>query len=71
MGEFVIENSKLKEKEFISNLIKSHMGQWNINKDGNIILPKPKSESEKLVHIADFLSSRKYLNIEFYGNEII
>lgn len=70
MGNFILENSKLDEKEIISNMIKSHMGQWNTNKNSNVILPKPITKLEKIVHISDYLASRKYLNINFIGNEI-
>ena len=41
------------------------MGQWNTDKRENIILPKPKSEVEKIVHLADYLASRKDIDISF------
>lgn len=51
--------------EDIARLIETHMGQWNTDKRENIILPKPKSEVEKIVHLADYLASRKDIDISF------
>lgn len=48
----------------IGALVESHMGQWNTNKHSSIILRKPQDEDEMLVHIFDFLASRKYINID-------
>ena len=54
-----------KEIEIITNTIKSHMGQWNTNKYTNIILPKPQNKYQLFVHMCDFLSSKKYLDVNF------
>lgn len=45
---------------FIANCIVSHMGQW----DNNGKLPKPETDSEKFVHMCDYLASRKYLTCD-------
>lgn len=52
-------------KERITELIASHMGQWNKNKVGEEVLPKPESEAEKFVHMCDYLASRKDLEVIF------
>lgn len=58
------EYSKLSlQVEQIKRMVKSHMGQWNTDKEGNVILPKPEKEDEKFVHLCDYLASRKFLNI--------
>lgn len=49
----------------ITQAIKSHMGKWNCDKEGNEILPKPKTEMEKFVHLCDYLASRKRLEYIF------
>ena len=49
-------------KQFIAGLCASHSGQWNTNKKGEEIMPKPKSDSEKMVHECDILSSRPDLD---------
>ena len=36
----------------------SHSGEWNTNKKGEEIMPKPKTEYEKLIHVCDILASR-------------
>ena len=50
---------------YIAKAISSHMGQWNIDKKSDLSLPKPTSESQKLLHLADYLASRKSLNVDF------
>lgn len=48
--------------EMIANNIRSHMGEWNTDyKSKKEIMPKPSSETEKFVHMCDYLASRKYL----------
>ena len=46
----------------IVNCIKSHMGIWNKDREGNEMLPKPQTQIEKLVHLADYIASRKYID---------
>ena len=53
------------EKELVCGIISAHMGQFNTSKKHpDIILPKPKNKYELMVHLADYLSSRK--DIEVY-----
>lgn len=48
----------------ISNAVKRHMGQWSRNQRSKIILEEPKNRIDKLVHLSDYLSSRKFLNFD-------
>ena len=50
--------------ELIATAIESHMGQWNSSKYDSEILPKPKTGLQVFVHLADYLSSRKYMGFE-------
>lgn len=50
--------------DLISSCIASHMGQWNTNKYSKIELPLPESKLQKLVHICDYLASRKSLTVD-------
>lgn len=50
--------------DIIKSNVQSHMGQWNKDKAGNEILPKPSSSSEVFTHLCDFLSSRKNILVE-------
>ena len=55
-------------KEFADNvapLIASHMGQWNTSKFDRTVLPKPETKIQKIVHLCDYLASRKYLEVIF------
>lgn len=59
-----IKNAYPYEKAlFIYNAVISHMGQWNTN--GSSELPVPKTQDQKILHLADFLASRKDINLEF------
>ena len=56
-------------EEYINNvchLVESHMGQWNTSKyEPDVELPKPIKPEQQLVHLADYLASRKYLEVKF------
>lgn len=51
----------------LGDCILAHAGQWNCDYDGNVILPVPTNSLEVLVHLADYIASRKYID---YGFEI-
>lgn len=48
----------------ICSCISSHMGQWCENENSSFILPTPKTELEKFVHLCDYLASRKFLEVK-------
>lgn len=50
---------------FIANCIASHMGQWNTSSRSDEVLPKPVTMYQQLIHLADFLASRKDLEVHF------
>ena len=56
--------------EDLYNMIASHMGPWNKDYDGNEILPVPKTAKERFVHMCDYLSSKKFLDVEFDNIDI-
>lgn len=64
-----LTDNSIVDEEYINNvctLVESHMGQWNTNKyEPDVILPKPESKAQQLVHLADYLASRKYLEVKF------
>ncbi len=56
----------------IVSMTASHMGKWTTNSyEPNIILPLPKTVEEKFVHMCDFLSSRKFVHVDFDEKESI
>lgn len=62
---FVTTNEKeFYQHEYIWSSIASHMGIWNKDREGKEILPKPHNGYQKLVHLADYIASRKYINFE-------
>lgn len=76
MADYLLENEKNIEmsKEdiiIVANLIRKHMGPWTRDFSGKVILEEPTSDMEKFVHLCDYLSSRKFLDITFENNDII
>lgn len=64
----------LKENEILllRNAIEAHMGQWNVDYNGNEVLPKPSNKYQRFVHMCDFLASKKFLEVEFdQSNNIV
>lgn len=57
------------EITYMASAVKSHMGQWNTDKRSDIVLPKPKSFIEAMVHMADYLASRKDIEVQFSDEE--
>lgn len=50
----------------IADGIASHMGQWNKDyKTDEIVAPVPATELQFFIHLCDYLSSRKYVEINF------
>jgi len=75
MSDFILNNEdKLliseNDSKFVSDLIRSHMGPWNKDKQGNVIMPVPKTREETLIHLCDYIASRNFLNVCFENNEI-
>lgn len=56
----------------ITKCILSHSGKWNTKYNSKEeIIPKPKTNIEKLVHLADYIASRKYINMYDLNNNKI
>ena len=69
-AKFVRENCFLEKRdvEIIAHAIEAHMGQWNTDtKTHEVLLPKPTTKYQKTLHLADYLSSRKDLDMSFDG----
>lgn len=45
----------------LSYNIASHMGRWTTSKYSTEQLPEPDNEIKKLIHLADYIASRKYV----------
>lgn len=58
------------EVELLARVISSHMGIWNKDFNDNEVLPKPNDKYERFVHMCDFLSSKKFINVSFDGIDI-
>ena len=59
------------EIELVADTISRHMGQWNTDKKTNIELPKPNNKFARMVHVADYLASRKCLTMDFSDYAVI
>lgn len=70
MGKFILDNYKefditKEDAEFMNDVIKTHMGPWTTDYDGNEVLEKPKNKYQNFVHMCDFLASRKCILLPF------
>lgn len=53
------------ELDLMADAISKHMGQWNTDKKSSIVLPKPNEKFSRMLHVADYLASRKCLTMDF------
>ena len=59
------------DRVFLSKVISSHMGQFNTDKrHPDIILPKPQDKYQAILHLADYLASRRDIDMKFEGIEV-
>ena len=70
IAEFILNNKDKttltdEEIQLIVSSIKTHMGEWTTSAYSDIVLPKPEDKNQKLVHVCDYLSSRKFLSVKF------
>ena len=70
MGKFILDNYKefditKEDAEFMNDVIKTHMGPWTTDYDGNEVLEKPKNKYQNFVHMCDYLASRKCILVPF------
>lgn len=50
--------------EKVAPLVAAHSGQWTSSKYSQIELPEPKTKLEKIVHLVDYIASRRYVEIK-------
>ncbi len=53
------------DAKFMADVIKTHMGPWTTDYNGNEVLEKPKTKYQSFVHMCDYLASRKCLLVPF------
>ena len=75
MGKFILDNKdkiglNMEDATFMNDVIKTHMGPWTVDYDGNEVLEKPKTKYQNFVHMCDFLASRKCILVPFDDNNI-
>ena len=76
MADFIVDNYKeigldKEDAKFMGDVIKTHMGPWTTDYNGNEILEKPKTKYQNFVHMCDYLASRKCLQVPFDKNSKI
>lgn len=52
------------EKILVKSGIERHSGQWVNDYKGNKILEEPKTKLDKAIHLADYIASRKHIEIQ-------
>ena len=65
-SNFIKDNLNLPapDVDFICSAVESHMGQWNTSKHSSESLPTPETTPQKALHLADYLASRKGIEME-------
>ena len=60
-----IEDAELKTMVWfvIIPMIESHMGPWTDNPRHSVKLPRPSTEEAQIIHLADYLASRKSIEV--------
>lgn len=77
MAEYIKENASTLEEltseeiTFLGDVIKTHMGPWTTDYNGNDVLERPKTKYQNFVHMCDYLASRKCLLVPFDENNNI
>ena len=76
MAEFLMEYEEeigleMEDIEFLGDVIKTHMGVWTKDYNGNEVLEPPKTKYQNFVHMCDFLASKKFLLVPFNDNNEI
>lgn len=76
MADYIEEekdNLKLTDtdRKLVCDVIKTHMGVWTTDYNGNEVLEKPKTKYQNFVHMCDYLASRKCILIPFDANNNI
>lgn len=76
MANFVLEEAdnlevSKEEAKFVADVIKTHMGVWTTDYNGNEILEKPRTKYQNFVHMCDYLASRKCILLPFDDNNNI
>lgn len=76
MAEYVMDNEEslgleMEEIEFLYDVIKTHMGVWTKDYNGNEVLEAPKTKYQNFVHMCDALASKKCILIPFDKNNKI
>lgn len=57
------------ELEMAAKACECHMGQWSTDKRSSIVLPKPADKYGKLLHVCDYLASRKDIEVLFENTD--
>ncbi len=70
MANYILEKQKeialsKEDAAFIADVIKTHMGPWTTDYNGNEVLEKPKTKYQNFVHMCDFLAAKKFLQVPF------
>ena len=76
MADYIIDNEEkldleVEEIEFLTDVIKTHMGIWTTDYNGVEVLEKPVTKYQNFVHMCDYLASRKCLLLPFDANNEI
>lgn len=67
-AELLMSDSEI---ELLCSVIRTHMGPWTTDYNGEEVLEAPKTKYQNFVHMCDYLASRKCLLVPFDDNNCI
>lgn len=53
--------------DLMTEAVEAHMGKFNTSTRESTVLPVPKTKMQRILHLADYLASRKNLEVKFDG----
>lgn len=62
LGCGIISDEEIKG---IASAIGTHMGQFTTSPRSSVVLPEPKDKTQQMLHLADYLASRKDIEVLF------
>ena len=53
--------------DIVADLIETHSGQWNKDREGNVVMRKPTTDLAHFVHLCDYIASRRFIRYDMDG----
>ena len=58
------QKNKVTTVNIVADLIETHSGQWNKDREGNEVMRKPTTDLAHFVHLCDYIASRRFIRYD-------